>query len=108
MNQEILKQADELMHEVAASVFFQKLATYGLQPSNDEEADFLLETGQTLLQQYPFAAENVVKAKTAALGAECKVAADGYSEESHRWTDELMKDQPVVAAASMLLTAQTI
>ena len=110
MDQETLTAADNAMRKTEFTVFFHKLASYGIVPSTEEQREALLIHGNELLAQYPFLSENgpLIKAACATeLGSECEFLSNGFTKEASEYVDELMKNQHVVAAASLLLAAQS-
>ena len=111
MDQETLIAVDNAMRKTELMVFFHKLASYGIVPSTEEQREALLIHGNELLAQYPFLSEDGPSIKVACateLGSACEFLDNGFTKEAGEYVDELMKNQHVAAAVSMLLAAQSI
>jgi hypothetical protein len=105
---QVVQQAAAMWDAVRSDVFFNKLASLGITPSNEQEAGQLLELGGVLLQQYPrqTAGVTVKQAGMEVFGADSvsPIAATGYSQEAHDAVDWLCNARPdLVHAAGILV-----
>ena len=105
----VINQAVEVLARVEQDVFFAKMAQYGIQPQNEEEAIYLLQRGDALLQLYESGTPAGDAAKTASIDAlglsQRKYASDGFAEEVHNCVNTLMQTPEIVQAVKVALTA---
>jgi hypothetical protein len=106
MSQEQVKQqAQAMLNSMCNDIFFNKLASLGIEPDNEQEAAQLLQLGQSLLGQYP-RGEAGTHVKQACYGddAASAVASNGVAVEAYQALDYVYKTQPnLVKAAEILM-----
>jgi hypothetical protein len=93
-NQEVLNQAQNILVQAQAELFFGKLASMGIRPANQEEADQLLAIGSAALTKYPLTTQQGREAKLAS----CEMLNDtsslppenGFSEEAIKCGEVLL------------------
>lgn len=108
ITKEMVAEAEQLMTDIQADVFFRKLASLGVVAGTDEEAAKLWELGDAILQERPRLSDEGQSLKQASLDEFGKLGSaignDGCSLDAHKIADELCKDQRVVKAAHILLS----
>ena len=112
VTKEMLLEAERLFTNVQADVFFKKLAALGVEPKSEKEAQSLWAIGDRVLKAQPRASDSGRATKQACLDSFGKLASmvgqDGCSLDAQRITEELFKDQKIVKAAQLLLSANNI
>ena len=112
ITKEMIDAAEEMMTGLQANVYFNKLASLGVIPATDKEAETLWKLGDRLLQEQPRLSEAGRATKQASLEMfgrnSSPLAQDGCSLESHAVVEELCKDPNIVKAAHLLLAAQNV
>ena len=110
ITKEMIEAAQEVMTDVQARVYFNKLAALGVTASNEEEAETLWKLGDRVLQERPRLSEAGRITKQASLqtfgAGSSALAADGCSRDAHLIVEELCQDQNIVKAAHLLLAVQ--
>ncbi len=107
LTHEAIAAAEQLMTDVQARVFFNKLASLGITAETDEQAAALWELGDNILRQRPRlsdAGRATKQASAAALGERCSaVASDGCSLDAHKIAEGFLKDRDIAKAVQILL-----
>jgi hypothetical protein len=110
ITKDMIEAAQNVMTDVQARVYFNKLAALGVTASNEEEAETLWQLGDRVLQERPRLSEAGRVTKQAGIetfGAKSSApAADGCSHDAHRIAEELCQDQNIMKAAHLLLAVQ--
>ena len=104
---EQVQAAFATMKDVQQRVFFNKLASLGVNPASDEERAMLWELGSRVLLNAPSRSQEAQTIKQASFNVFgdkiSAVDAHGYSQEAYATVDELFKDERVVKSAHILL-----
>jgi hypothetical protein len=100
-----LQQANQLLVNMQANIFFNKLASFGIVPSSEKEAAAFFATAEKLVAQHPFETlGHQVKQACAVEGEVPQLSADGFSEDAHQTTEVIYANHPqLVKAAELLL-----
>ena len=107
ITQEMVTEAEQLMTDIQADVFFRKLASLGVVPTTDEQSANLWELGDAILKERPRLSDAGLALKQASLdefGTLCsRPSNDGCSADAHTIAEKLCQDERVVKAAHILL-----
>ena len=107
ITQEMVKEAEQLMTDIQADVFFRKLASLGVVPTTDEQAANLWELGDAILKERPRLSDSGLALKQASLDEFGRLgsplSSDGCSADAHMIAAKLSQDERVVKAAHILL-----
>ena len=106
----MIEAAQDVITDIQARIYFNKLASLGVTASDEKEAATLWQLGDRILQERPRLSEAGRAVKQASLRtfgvASSALAADGCSHDAHRIVGELCQDQNIVKAAHLLIAAR--
>ena len=105
---DMVAAAQGLVTETQARVFFNKLASYGITPSDDNQAGQLWALADEILKERPRLSQAGMQMKQAsfdAFGDEhvSRLTDDGCSETAHALADQLIQEDPTLVKAAHLL-----
>jgi hypothetical protein len=110
--QDMIENARKVLTGVQAEVFFDKLASLGINPQNDSQADQLWDLGAGIVAQSPRvsdAGQRVKQASVEMFGSKAVLyGSDGYSQEARDLTDRICQNSEVIKAAHFLIAAQNV
>lgn len=103
----MVTEAEQLMTDLQADIFFRKLASLGVVPTTDEQAANLWELGDAILKDRPRLSDEGMALKQASLEEFGKLGSrlsnDGCSADAHTIAEKLCREERIVKAAHILL-----
>jgi hypothetical protein len=101
--------AESLLHDLQTTVFFNKLASLGIEPRTEQEAELLWGAGDDVLRQYPRVSQEGVQVKQAGMNLfpekAAKLTNSGFSNEAHEAAETLLQQAPQYYKAASILLA---
>jgi hypothetical protein len=101
--------AENLLRDLQITVFFNKLAAFGIEPKSEQEAEYLWATGDSVLQQFPRVSQEGVQVKQASINLFPQQASrldnTGFTNEAHKAVDTLIQSAPQYYKAASILLA---
>lgn len=90
-------------------IFFNKLASLGIQVENEEDGRRYLAVGNAMLQQHPIQTmgRNVKQACADAFGTNGQVSEQGFSADAHQVAEYVFASCPDLVKAAEFLVSQS-
>jgi hypothetical protein len=111
-NQALYESAYNTLNEMRGKVFFGKLASMGIQPANQEEANMLWQFGMSVLNESPMGSEGYASIKQASVETFGKFAAipsaGSFSNEALSYAEEIVKIPAFREAVSTLVALDSV